>query len=72
MYQGESDRVADNAFVGDFEVTGLIPAARGVPKIAVTFSIDANGILSVNAIDEGTGKKVGITIDKPVRSPHQS
>ena len=70
VYQGESDRVADNAFLGDFEVTGLIPAAKGVPKIAVTFSIDANGILSVNAIDEGTGKKVGITIDKPVRPSH--
>ena len=67
VYQGEGDRVADNLLLGDFELVGIIPAPRGVPKIAVTFSIDANGILSVDATDEGTGKKVGIAIDKPVR-----
>jgi molecular chaperone DnaK len=68
VYQGESDRVADNRLLGDFELIGIVPAPRGVPKIAVKFSIDANGILSVDATDEGTGKKMGITIDKPVRS----
>jgi molecular chaperone DnaK len=68
VYQGESDVVADNWLIGDFELNGIMPASKGVPKIEVSFDIDANGILSVEAKDEGTGKKIGITIDKHMRA----
>ena len=60
--QGEREIAAHNKMLGDFELSGLPPAPRGVPKIKVTFDIDANGILSVSARDEGTGKEQKITV----------
>lgn len=60
--QGEREIAAHNKQLGDFELAGLPPAPRGVPKIKVTFDIDANGILSVSAKDEGTGKEQKITV----------
>ena len=52
----------DNKFIGQFELSGVPPAPRGVPQIEVTFDIDANGILHVSAKDLGTGKENKITI----------
>ena len=60
--QGEREIASHNKQLGDFELLGLPPAPRGVPKIKVTFDIDANGILSVSAKDEGTGKEQKITV----------
>ena len=48
---------ADNKLLGNFELVGIPPAARGTPQIEVTFDIDANGIVSVSAKDKGTGKR---------------
>ena len=53
---------ADNKLLGNFELTGIPPAPRGVPQIEVTFDIDANGIVSVSAKDKGTGKEQKIQI----------
>ena len=60
--QGEREIASHNKQLGDFELSGLPPAPRGVPKIKVTFDIDANGILSVSAKDEGTGTEQKITV----------
>ncbi|KAM3734037.1 hypothetical protein ACB098_11G183600 [Castanea mollissima] len=60
--QGEREFVRDNKSLGSFRLDGIPPAPRGVPQIEVKFDIDANGILSVTAIDKGTGKKQDITI----------
>jgi molecular chaperone DnaK len=49
--------VADNKILGQFSLVGIPPAPRGVPKIDVTFDIDANGIVNVSARDQGTGKE---------------
>ncbi|KAK3228330.1 hypothetical protein Dsin_008192 [Dipteronia sinensis] len=62
VLQGEREFVRDNKSVGSFRLDGIPPAPRGVPQIEVKFDIDANGILSVTAIDKGTGKKQDITI----------
>ncbi|XP_075476519.1 stromal 70 kDa heat shock-related protein, chloroplastic-like [Primulina tabacum] len=62
VLQGEREFVRDNKTVGSFRLDGIPPAPRGVPQIEVKFDIDANGILSVTAIDKGTGKKQDITI----------
>jgi len=62
VIQGERAMAADNKTLGRFELTGIPPAPRGVPQIEVTFDIDANGIVSVTAIDKGTGKSNNITI----------
>ncbi len=62
VYQGERPMAADNKRLGMFELTGLPPAPRGVPKIEVTFDIDANGIVHVSAKDMGTGKEQSMTI----------
>jgi len=62
VYQGEREIAAHNKGLGDFELAGIPPAPRGVPKIKVTFDIDANGILSVTAKDEGTNKEAKITV----------
>jgi len=53
---------ADNKLLGNFELTGIAPAPRGVPQIEVTFDIDANGIVHVSAKDKGTGKEQKIQI----------
>lgn len=63
VYQGEREMAADNRFLGRFELSGIPPAARGIPKIEVTFDIDANGILNVSAKDKGTGKENTIRIE---------
>ncbi|XP_076958011.1 stromal 70 kDa heat shock-related protein, chloroplastic-like [Bidens hawaiensis] len=62
VLQGEREFVRDNKSLGSFKLDGIPPAPRGVPQIEVKFDIDANGILSVTAIDKGTGKKQDITI----------
>ena len=60
--QGEREMASDNKMLGNFELVGIAPAARGVPQIEVTFDIDANGIVSVSAKDKGTGKEQKIQI----------
>jgi len=56
VLQGERPMAADNRSLARFELTGIPPAPRGVPKISVTFRIDANGVVSIDAKDEGTGR----------------
>jgi molecular chaperone DnaK len=62
VYQGERQMAAENQPLGNFELTGLPPAPRGVPQIEVTFDIDANGIVHVSAKDRGTGHEQSMTI----------
>src|SRR5690348_8905257 len=62
VYQGEREMAAGNKALGEFNLEGIPPAARGLPQIEVTFDIDANGILHVSAKDKGTGKENKITI----------
>jgi molecular chaperone DnaK len=62
VLQGEREMTADNRSLARFELTGLPPARRGVPKIQVTFRVDGNGILSVEAHDLGTGSKQNVRI----------
>lgn len=63
VVQGNRPMVKDNKTIGMFNLDGIAPAPRGVPKIEVTFDIDSNGILSVTAKDEATGKEQHITIE---------
>jgi len=62
VLQGEREMAVDNKVLGNFELVGIPPAARGTPQIEVTFDIDANGIVSVSAKDKGTGKEQKIQI----------
>ena len=62
VLQGERQMANDNTTLGRFQLDGIAPARRGVPQIEVTFDIDANGIVSVNAKDLGTGKEHSIKI----------
>ena len=62
VVQGEREMAADNKSLGNFELTGIAPAPRGIPQIEVTFDIDANGIVNVSAKDKGTGKEQKIQI----------
>ncbi|KAI3919156.1 hypothetical protein MKW92_031695, partial [Papaver armeniacum] len=62
LVQGESEFVEDNKSLGSFRIDGICPAPRGVPKIKVDFNIDEDQIVSVGAFDEGTGKKLDITV----------
>jgi molecular chaperone DnaK len=62
VFQGEREIAAMNKMLGNFELTGIPPAARGVPQIEVTFDIDANGILHVSAKDRASGKEQRIQI----------
>ncbi len=64
VYQGEREIASANKALGEFNLEGIPPAARGVPQIEVTFDIDANGILHVSAKDKGTGKEQSIKIDR--------
>lgn len=63
VLQGERPMAKDNKTIGMFTLDGILPALRGVPQIKVTFDIDANGILTVTAKDNGTGKEQHITIE---------
>ena len=65
ILQGERPMAKDNTSLGRFTLTGIPPAPRGIPQIEVTFDIDANGILNVNAKDLATGKEQAITISAP-------
>lgn len=67
VYQGERAMAADNTSLGEFTLSGIPPAPRGVPKIEVTFDIDANGILNVTARDLATGKSASIAISGSTR-----
>ena len=62
VMQGERQMANDNRTLGRFMLDGILPAPRGMPQVEVTFDIDANGILSVKALDKGTGKEQKITI----------
>ena len=62
VLQGERPMANDNKTLGNFQLTGIAPARRGVPQIEVTFDIDVNGIVHVTALDKGTNKKQSITI----------
>jgi molecular chaperone DnaK len=62
VFQGEREMAANNKLLGNFDLTGIPPAPRGVPQIEVTFDIDANGIVNVSAKDKGTNKEQQIRI----------
>ena len=62
VYEGERKMTKDNHLLGQFELTGIPPAPKGVPQIVVTFDIDANGILNVSALNSETGRESKITI----------
>jgi molecular chaperone DnaK len=62
VFQGEREIAVDNKMLGQFDLVGIPPAARGVPQIEVSFDLDANGILNVSARDVGTGKEQNIII----------
>ena len=67
VYQGERPMARDNTSLGEFNLEGLAPAPRGIPKVDVTFDIDANGILNVTAKDQATGKSQSISITGSTR-----
>jgi len=71
VLQGERPMAGDDVSLGKFYLTGLPPAPRGIPQIEVTFDIDANGILTVTALDKGTGKSEKLTILAPHRMEKQ-
>ncbi|GAV52323.1 hypothetical protein ZYGR_0AG03140 [Zygosaccharomyces rouxii] len=62
VYQGERGLVRDNKNIGDFTLTGIPPQPKGVPQIAVTFDIDADGIINVSATEKSTGQEKSITV----------
>ncbi len=62
VFQGEREMAADNKMLGQFDLVGIPPAPRGMPQVEVTFDIDANGIVNVQAKDKGTGKEQQIRI----------
>jgi molecular chaperone DnaK len=64
VFQGERKMAGDNRLLGEFDLSGIPPAPRGVPKIEVKFDIDANGILNVSAKDLGTGKEANVKIQQ--------
>ena len=62
VFQGERPMAADNMLLGQFRLDGIPPAPRGIPQVEVSFDIDANGILNVDAVDKATGRQQKITI----------
>lgn len=73
VFEGERAMTKDNNILGKFELSGIPPAPRGVPKVEVTFNLDANGILNVTAKDQSTGKSENIVItnDKGRLTPEE-
>jgi len=71
VLQGESTLAADNISLGDFELTGIEPAPRGMPRVEVSFTIDTDGIVNVGARDVNTGVSRGITIHSPASMTSQ-
>ena len=71
IFQGERAMAADNVSLGEFNLGGIPPAPRGIPKIEVTFDIDANGILNVTARDLATAKSQSIAISGSTRLPEE-
>jgi heat shock protein 1/8 len=73
IFEGERNFTRDNNLLGTFRLDGIPPAPRGVPQIEITYDLDANGILNVNAVEKGTGKsnKITITNDKGRLSKEQ-
>ena len=65
VYEGERARTRDNNLLGSFDLTGIPPAPRGVPQIEVTFSVDANGIMTIEAKDKATGNTKNLRIENP-------
>ena len=65
VFQGERDMARDNKLIGEFELTNISPAPRGVPQIKVVFKIDVDGTINVSATDKGTNKTQSIKINKP-------
>ncbi len=65
VFQGERDMAQDNKLIGEFELTNIAPAPRGVPQIEVAFKIDVDGTINVSATDKGTNKTQSIKINKP-------
>ena len=63
VFQGEREMAADNKILGQFDLVGIPPSARGMPQIEVTFDIDANGIVNVSAKDKATGKEQQVRIE---------
>ncbi|KAF7362090.1 Heat shock protein 70 [Mycena venus] len=63
VFEGERPMTKDNNHLGQFELSGIPPASRGIPQIEVTFDVDANGILTVGAADKGSGNSKSITIE---------
>jgi len=70
VYQGERPMAADNMLLGQFRLDGIPPAPRGIPQVEVSFDIDANGILNVNAADKATGREQKITITASTNLDH--
>merc|ERR1719183_2501733 len=62
IYEGERYKSKDNNLLGSFDLDGIAPAPRGVPQVEITYELDANGILNVNAIDRASKKRNAITI----------
>jgi len=71
VLQGERSMARDNISLGRFDLTGIPPAPRGVPQIEVTFDINTDGVLNVQAKDMGTGKEMGITITASTKLSQQ-
>lgn len=71
VYEGERSMTKDNDLLGSFELTDIPPMPRGVPQIEITFDLDANGILSVTAVEKSTSKKKTITIENKSKSKEQ-
>jgi molecular chaperone DnaK len=71
VFQGEREMAADNRLLSQFNLEGIPPAPRGVPQIEVKFDIDANGIVSVSARDQGTGKEANVRIDNASSIPKE-
>lgn len=69
VYQGESETVADNEFLGSFMLSGLPPASAGEVSVDISFEVDENGILRVRAADEETGRSADVTIESAFDGP---